>query len=182
MRKYLLAGIMIGVAGILYCSTQEKTIAALFFSIGLIYIRISGLYLYTGQVQNILLRQTNWKELLFGLFHNLSGVFVVLMTVGIVLLSSKEEFCDSYAAICNAKWIYPFYYYIASGVMCGILMTIATKRNAPLWLSIMCVMAFILAGFNHCIADFMYINSFDAVFKWFLVLIGNTVGGLLATT
>ena len=60
-----------------------------------------------------------------------------------------------------------------------------TKKESPLWLSILCVMAFILAGFNHCIADWFYVfGSFDPIkyLYWFLIVIGNFLGGYLAAT
>ena len=46
-------------------------------------------------------------------------------------------------------------------------------------------MAFILAGFNHCIADWFYVFGSSDPTKylyWFLVVIGNFIGGYLATT
>ena len=92
---------------------------------------------------------------------------------------------DKYFIITTAKWSYPWYHYIASGICCGMMMTIATKKESPLWLSNLCVMAFILAGFNHCVADWFYIfgtaNSIKYLY-WFLTVIGNFIGGLIIAT
>ena len=61
------------------------------------------------------------------------------------------------------------------GIGCGMLMQIgvtAYKKNLPI-LTIMCVMAFILAGYKHCIA-YAY-NSLD-VMNFTLIVLGNIIG------
>ena len=61
---------------------------------------------------------------------------------------------------------------------CGMLMQIgvtAYKKNLPI-LTIMCVMAFILAGYKHCIA-YVY-NSLDII-NFVLIVLGNIVGAKL---
>lgn len=66
-------------------------------------------------------------------------------------------------------------------VLCGILMTMATRVSSPKYVTIGCVAAFILAGFNHCIADSFYFAACLPESIPYLVLItaGNTLGGLL---
>ena len=61
------------------------------------------------------------------------------------------------------------------GIGCGMLIQIgvrAYKNNLPI-LTIMCVMAFILAGYKHCIA-YAY-NSLD-VMSFALIVLGNIIG------
>ena len=61
------------------------------------------------------------------------------------------------------------------GIGCGMLMQIgvtAYKKNYP-FLTVMCVMAFILAGYKHCIA-YAY-NSLD-VMSFALIVLGNIIG------
>ena len=61
------------------------------------------------------------------------------------------------------------------GIGCGMLMQIgvtAYKKNYP-FLTAMCVMAFILAGYKHCIA-YAY-NSLD-VMSFALIVLGNIIG------
>ena len=75
----ILAGFMIGFAALLSCCFDNSYISALFFSIGLLYIRLSKLYLYTGQIQNIKNKTTTWKELGNGFLSNIMGVGIVLL-------------------------------------------------------------------------------------------------------
>ena len=67
----------------------------------------------------------------------------------------------------------------AKGVGCGMLMSLATYQKTPLWVTVMAVATFILAGFNHCIADFYYMLT-GGIFSWNLLLtiLGNIIGGL----
>lgn len=178
----LLAGILIGFAAIISCCVENTILAALFFSIGLLYIRISKLYLYTGQIQNIKNNSTSGLELFQGLCFNVIGV---TFAFSLMFFLNFPTAADKYFAITALKWSHPWYHYIASGMCCGALMTIATKKESPLWLSILCVMAFILAGFNHSIADWFYIFGEQGLTKylyWLLVVIGNFLGGYLAAT
>lgn len=180
--RALSAGCMIGFAALLSCCVENQILAALFFSIGLLYIRISKFYLYTGQIQNLKNHSTSFKELGIGLIGNISGVTFFF---SLLFFLNFQAAADKYFAITAIKWSYPWYHYIASGICCGILMTIATKRESPLWLSSLCVAAFILAGFNHCIADWFYVfGSLNPLkyFYWFLTVIGNFLGGYLAAT
>lgn len=180
--RALSAGCMIGFAALLSCCIGNQILAALFFSIGLLYIRISKLYLYTGQIQNLKNHSTSFKELGIGLIGNITGVTLFF---SLFFFLDFPAAADKYFAITAIKWSHPWYHYIASGMCCGALMTIATKKESPLWLSILCVMAFILAGFNHCIADWFYVfGSSDPIkyLYWFLIVIGNFFGGYLAAT
>jgi len=82
-----------------------------------------------------------------------------------------------------------FFENFALGIGCGILMFIGVTahKNMP-YLTIMCVVAFILAGFNHCVADMayfcIYMNCmpFDITNIWllldslFMTTLGNVVG------
>lgn len=178
----ILAGFMIGFAALLSCCFDNSYISALFFSIGLLYIRLSKLYLYTGQIQNIKNKTTTWKELGNGFLSNIVGVGIVLL-FAIPIFAERPIVYDNFLHVIYTKWNYPIYYFLFSGACCGILMTIATKKESPLWLSILCVMAFILGGFNHSIADWFYIGSEPINFlKWFLVICGNFIGGYLVAT
>ena len=73
------------------------------------------------------------------------------------------------------KVLFTFNNMFVLGIGCGMLMQIgvtAYKKNLPI-LTIMCVMAFILAGYKHCIA-YAY-NSLD-VMSFALIVLGNIIG------
>lgn len=183
-RSPVLAGAIIGGAAALSCCISNQYLASLFFSIGLLYIRIEKLWLFTGQIQNIRKKTITFPELISGFISNCLGVTFVFWFV-MVIFNYREDPALKYITTMNNKWIYSWLYYLFSGIFCGGLMTIATDKNAPLFLSILCVSAFILAGFNHSIADYFYLlASFtkDNFCSWIWIAIGNFVGGWLVTT
>ena len=81
--------------------------------------------------------------------------------------------------IATAKAAQLWHITYAKGIGCGMLMSLATYQKTPLWVTVMAVATFILAGFNHCIADFYYMLV-GGVFSWNLLLtiLGNIVGGV----
>lgn len=68
---------------------------------------------------------------------------------------------------------------LLKGIGCGMLMSLATYKETPLWVTVLAVATFILAGFNHCIADFYYMLT-GGIFSWNLLLTitGNIIGGI----
>ena len=78
-------------------------------------------------------------------------------------------------------------------IFCGLLMFIGVscykyciKTNDSIFAMIMpilCVAVFILAGFEHCVADMFYFalsgRLTDGIFLLLIITAGNTIGGLL---
>ena len=143
--KSIFSGMLIGL-----CADINNRIGGLcgafLFSIGLLTICMLGLSLFTGKVGG----SNNIKELFVTFVLNIFGVIIMR-----VLFSFNNMF--------------------VLGIGCGMLMQIgvtAYKKNLPI-LTIMCVMAFILAGYKHCIA-YAY-NSLD-VMSFALIILGNIIG------
>lgn len=90
----------------------------------------------------------------------------------------EPDTLGTWETIAATKWSYSLWHYLFSGMCCGALMTCATHKDTPLWVSSLCVVAFILAGFNHSIADAFYVSN-TGLWKWLVVIIGNVLGGLV---
>ena len=58
-------------------------------------------------------------------------------------------------------------------------MSLATYNGTPLWISSLCVAAFLISGFNHCIANGFYLLDGLNLSKWIITVIGNLLGGAL---
>ena len=176
MKNSMLAGFIIGLAALLSCSINNPYLAALIFSLGLLYIRIEKMPLFTGQIQKLPTNEITFKQLLIILLKNICGVSgAIILTFG--LSFHHNILVDNLCAAVAAKWLMPWWYYILSGFVCGFNMTIATRPNTPLWVSSLCVAAFILGKFNHCIADWFYAPN---LLLWICVVLGNFIGGLAA--
>ena len=143
--KAIMSGLLIGL-----CADINNRIGGLcgafLFSIGLLTICMSELSLFTGKVGS----SNDAKELFTTFVLNIFGVIIM-------------------------RILFTFNNMFVLGIGCGMLMQIgvtAYKKNLPI-LTIMCVMAFILAGYKHCIA-YVY-NSLDII-NFVLIVLGNIVG------
>ena len=86
---------------------------------------------------------------------------------------------ESAQVVALAKQNQPIFDAFIKGIGCGMLMSLATYKETPLWVTVMAVATFILAGFNHCIADFYYMLT-GGIFSWNLLatIAGNIIGGI----
>lgn len=153
--KSIGAGYLIGLASYIYSSCIDKKLGAIFFGIGLITICAFYLPLFTGKIgENSLFSSVPT------FIGNAFGMGLAIMLFRILPATS---------------W-YPTM--LSLGIACGSLMQIAVAiYSKHPWITIMCVAAFILSGFKHCIA--MIFNS-KASLEWTIafifVIIGNIIG------
>ncbi len=150
----VVAGMCIGIGGCVYIGCEVKWVGAVLFAIGLFTILTYGLDLYTGKVGYAL---ENDRQYIVRLLVIIAGNFVGTLILGLMMplegaqvLAQKK--LDDFRLL-------PVLF---KGVLCGILMFIAadTFKNGkgPL-ATFVCVPVFILAGFEHSIADMFYFCS-----------------------
>ena len=182
--KSMLAGMLIAVAGAVFLSCQTmipdksiaKVVGSFLFSIGLISVLVLEVDLFTGNIGYVGLA-------------SIALVFNLIIAFLIGLLYKGINF-----SIISANGAFPFdsrlakewYQLLFDGFICGILIYLAvelykkTKSFIPV---IMCVMAFILSGAEHSIADAFYLGasqlSLVAFGKLDLVIVGNAAGSLI---
>ena len=175
LYKSILAGILIGMAAIVSVYAQYSYIM---FSIGLIAVIYCRAMLYTGLIGKASLRDC--KTMLLVLIGNFTGV--ALMCLYAILLGNIYLFND----IIVTKESYSFVYVLVSSVFCGMLMCAATvlNKNKNILVIIMCISAFILGKFPHCIADAFYLGlngvTISDVFYLLCAVVGNTLGAKMA--
>lgn len=180
--KAILAGMMISIGGVVLlettaqCGQEFKWVGAVLFSVGLYAVVLYGLNLYTGKVGYIL---ENDRTYLLEVVITIIGNFVGCMIVGYAFP------IDSAVAMCQTKLGLDILPALMKGVMCGLLMYIAVDtyrtKSTPLAVFI-AVPVFIMAGFEHSIADMFYF--FSAGMMWSLesltfigvILVGNLIG------
>ncbi|MBE6553309.1 MAG: formate/nitrite transporter family protein [Ruminococcaceae bacterium] len=189
------AGFCIGVGGIVFLAQSNKIAGAFLFAVGLLTILVFRFNLFTGMVGYVLenLMEKKWSYLLTVLLvwiGNFAGTALASLLVGLTRLG------DGLAAACegivqtklNDSW----YSLLLLGVFCGMLMFIAVdtfkkrigeKDFLCVVAVFMGVMVFILAGFEHSIADMFYFCLTGTVGKaipallW--ITLGNAIGGNL---
>lgn len=174
--KSILAGVLIALAGHIYLNCSNKIVGAFLFSIGLIGVIVLKANLYTGKVGYIKSKQDIF-DLLIILVVNLVSAYLV----GLLVKNSYDLGLPYEARLLKSE-----FRIFLDGVFCGMLIYLAVelyKKTNSLIPVIMCVMAFILAGFEHSIADAYYMGvselSGKGLLYMFLIVLGNAVGSLV---
>ena len=187
--KGIYAGMMIGIGAVVLLSNSNNVLGAFFFSIGLLMICMYGMNLYTGKIGYILINKFDYVyELVLSLIGNFIGTFIVGRLVLLTRISGISERAN---AISMVKLNDSLLSIFILSIFCGILMYIAVNNYKKVnndfgkYLSIfMCVMVFILCGFEHCIANMAYFTiggvwSFDALLCLIIMILGNSVGSIV---
>ncbi len=185
--RAIYAGICIGVGGIIYLMCPYKTLGAFLFAIGLLTILLYKFKLFTGMVGYALENKPSYIiDLLIVWFGNLGGTYLVAWLIRNTRLTFNLEFVEN-------KLTDTWYSLLILGVFCGLLMFIGVacfkycKRTTDsifaVVMPVLCVAVFILAGFEHCVADMFYFalsgRLSDGVSSLLIITAGNTIGGLL---
>ena len=173
IHKSIIAGIAIALSGWMYLLAPNPIIGAFLFACGLLSVRIYELNLFTGKIQYMITNEYKWFDYIIFLLGNFIGV-------ALVAALSRSMLTEAIAAIGQAKMAQPFHTALIKGFGCGALMSLATYKKSPLWLCILCVMGFILAGFNHCIADCYYFCVYGSIsWSFIATILGNIWGGII---
>lgn len=173
MFKQLLSGILIGLGG--YANlTIGGLEGAILFSIGLLSIIKFQLPLYTGMVSK--------KEC----YHTPDYLFITLAFnfVGAILLASLVNIAGYDFSVIDSKLSKSALQVLFDSFICGMCVSIAVKYKHEIT-TILAVTLFIVCGGEHCVADAFYFGL-SSIGDWvktlmffFLVIVGNTAGGLL---
>ena len=176
MTQAILAGFLIGIGDIALMKSGNPYVGAFLFAVALMTIIYFELPLYTGRVGRIYKDRT-WAGLFLGLLFNVIGASLAVW----LFQCMSPENVQLTREMTEAKLIDKNYLTLfIAGILCNVLIHLAVSTRHTI-IVILCVMAFIICGFEHSIADAPYaILSFDfeIVFSWLFVLLGNTVGGI----
>ena len=186
--KGIYAGIMIGIGGMAFLSVKNAVAGSFFFSIGLLTICMYGMNLYTGKIGYILINKLEYVwELLLSLFGNFVGTFIV----GKLMLLTRANIVSKAQVMSHIKLSDNLLSIFVLSIFCGMLMYIAvnnykkSSNEIGKYIGIfMCVMVFILCGFEHCVANMFYFTVASA-WTWktllylLIMILGNSVGSVV---
>lgn len=173
--KSILAGIMVAIASYTQTQIVNKYVAAFLFAVALIVICVQEYNLFTGKIGYVKTKKQA-KECSLWLIGNFIGVAVL-----------GNVFNPVSQALVETKLAIPLYMTFWNACWCGLLMYMAVSGfKKKSYLSIVyCIPTFILAGFEHCIADAYHIIAaraftFDSLIFILIVILGNIIGAQLA--
>ncbi len=196
MKKYLdflikgvYAGVLISIGGIAYLAIENKIVGSFIFSFGLLTVCMYSFNLFTGKVGYLLVNKANYLiELLLSLIGNFLGTFII---GNLMRLTRFKIYIDTAKNIVNVKLSDNILSIFILSIFCGMIMYIAVnnykKRKDVIgkyFTIFMGIMAFILCGFEHCVANMFYFSiagifSFKVLLYLLIMILGNSVGSLI---
>lgn len=187
----LAGGVMIAIGGTVflnaYLTTQVSYVGAFFFAVALVCISMKGYGLFTDRIGYLPDNRT--KDELLGAAVTLLGNFVATFLIGALLYYCFPKSIGLIAgSMMDAKLETAWYATLVRAVLCGILMylgaSIYREKNSVLGV-VFCAPSFILAGFEHSIADMFYyaaagfVGGFRGFALLLLIVVGNAIGAML---
>lgn len=183
----MLSGVAIGIGGIINLISTNNLIGGVLFSFGLYATLLFDLYLYTGKVSS--LATTSYKEIpkiLLIILGNFIGTFLVAC---LTVLSGTNFYEPVIKIVCNKTELNCINIFTRS-ILCGILVYAAVKSHTIIKTSfnffpMICVLIFVIGGFDHSIANMYYISTYwlssgmfsvKHLYVLFVSLIGNAIG------
>lgn len=155
--KSILAGILISIGCVINLSVSVPIVGPVLFALGLYTIVIFGLNLYTGKAGYIVTSNDTIFDYLFKLLEIFLGNMIGCCITAALIGMSRIDVSSTNIMITkiNDSWLSLY----VLGIFCGMLMHIAVKgykkTQNPL-IVIFPVAVFILAGFEHSVADMFY--------------------------
>lgn len=185
LKKAIAAGFMIGIGAVIYIRCENKIVGAMLFTVGLFTICAFGMNLFTGKIGYIISNKNNPNCLIIWL-GNLLGASVSMALVRI----AKPDIQEKAKALMDGKLALNPLAVIILSFFCGILMYVAVEnyRSNPHGIGkvtglFLCVSVFILAGFEHSVADMCYaalaLDNIADLPEYLLFLLEATVGNSL---
>ncbi len=189
LLKAIMAGVYIGVAGLVYLSLENHIIGAFLFSFGLLVVVTRGYYLYTGKIGYLLPYSKGYLVVLLKtILGNIIGIAAVaflfrLTGISFVVTAGSDLFA--------LKLGHAWYETLALAIFCGMMMYIAVdsfknvKQDlAKVMILVFAVMIFILSKFEHSIANMLYFFLSDmytlkAILYILLMILGNAIGAII---
>lgn len=188
----VLAGIMIAIGGSVYVPLAaeggvQKIAGAIFFAIGLFSVLLFRFHLFTGKVCYVCQRKDPPLRRLCEMLVILTGNAVGAGGVGL-LLSGK--LMGQAGALVTAKLQIPLWRVFILSAFCCMLIYLAveayrraTEGAVRVTMVFLGVIVFILAGFEHSVADIFYFAAArrltpEALLFLLVVVLGNAVGGI----
>ena len=180
----VLAGLMVSIGGAVLLSCEDRVVGAVLFSVALLTICCFGFNLYTGKVGFLLRAHT--KDELSTAFLGLLGNLIGTLAAGVLIAAALPALREAALAACEKRLAQLPLQTLLRGFFCGVLIYVAVwvyrEKKSVLGI-VFGIPVFILAGFEHSIADMFYfalagLYSLRSLGFILLVVLGNSLGGL----
>ena len=164
-KKSIAAGVLIGIGAVIKLLSADGIVGSVLFSIGLFFICTLDMYLFTGKIGYI--NKENWKDYPIIWIGNLLGAIISMALVRIAV----PELHNIVQTIMMAKIENNILSTMILSLFCGIIMYLCVdnyKKSesgiSKVFGIVIGVTVFLLAGFEHSIADMAYASLFVSNF------------------
>lgn len=180
ISKSIIAGICVSLGCISYLSTDNKIWGTLLFIVGLFSVITYNLNLFTGKIGLV----HSWLEALNCFIYLLGNM------IGSIIMFNLIKFTPIYNKILPVLQITALnrmnqtvLELFVLGILCGILMLLATKNISNQILTIVCVYVFIVIGSAHSVADSFFLLAYNNTTEYIkdilTIACGNAVGAIV---
>ncbi len=189
--KAFLSGLVVTIAVICYFSVSDKIVGAFLFNIALATILIYELNLYTGKIGYIVENGFDYvKRLLIIVLGNFVGV--VFTSYMFMYTRYADKVIEKAVELSDIKLSDSLLSIFILAIFCGFLMFVGVDgfkkcrhEVGKYLLFSLCIMVFVMAGFEHSIANISYLTfasslwSVEAFIFILVALLGNAVGAII---
>lgn len=183
-----LAGMSVALGGVVFLSCENKVIGSFLFSIGLFMVCSFGFNLFTGKVCYCAGNPPSyigWLVLVW--VGNLVGAQLTAWAVSMTRVG--PALAEKAAALSAVKANDGFVSLFILGIFCNMMIYVGVESYKAIpyefgkYLGmVLCIMVFILSGFEHCVADMFYFAmgkawSAESVTALIVITLGNSLGG-----
>jgi len=184
-----LAGMSVALGGVVFLSCESKVVGSCLFSIGLFMVCNFGFNLFTGKVCYCAGNPPAyiaWLGLVWA--GNLVGAQLTAWAISLTRVGPAVA--EKAAALSAVKANDSLISLFILGIFCNMMIYVGVEsyKNVPHEVGkyvglVLCIMVFILSGFEHCVADMFYFAmggawSAKTVIALIVITLGNSVGGL----
>lgn len=177
------SGLLVAVGGTVLLSVDNRYVGAVLFTVALLAICVMDLYLFTGRIGFV--AESFDKKMPAQLCVGLLGNFIGATVTGFIVRFALPDIIERVTASCQSKLENGILRAFILGCFCGVLMYVAVKtyKLGNVLGILFCIPVFILAGFEHSIADMFYFalaGMIDLTYLGFIVavILGNAVGAM----
>ena len=178
------SGLLVAIGGTVLLSVDNRYAGAVLFTVALLSICVLDLYLFTGRIGFV--AESFNRQMPAQLVVGLLGNFVGATLTGWIVRYMKPDLIEKVQASCQTRLANGVLRAFLLGCFCGVLMYVAVKiyKCGSILGVIFCIPVFILAGFEHSIADMFYFalaGMMDLAYLGFIiaVVLGNSVGAMV---
>ncbi len=190
----IMAGIFIGIAGTVFLSVPSAPLGAFLFAFGLLTILCYQFKLFTGAIGYLANQGKKSPGYLITMLAIWTGNLAGCFAVGTLVRCSRiaGNIVPRVQGMCQVKLGDSFASLLILSFFCGILMYVAVETFrkeeinpfARTLMVFLCVVIFILSGFEHSIAGMYYFSAagmwgWQALAATGIMTLGNALGGML---